>query len=51
MQGFKGLESDVVVLVGIDLRCMRHPANLYVGASRARAALYVLALADTGLAA
>lgn len=31
---FKGLESDVVVLVGIDLRCMRHPANLYVGASR-----------------
>ena len=51
VQGFKGLESDVVVLVGIDLRCMRHPANLYVGASRARAALYVLALADAGLAA
>ena len=51
VQGFKGLESDVVVLVGIDLRCLRHPANLYVGASRARAALYVLALADAGLAA
>lgn len=51
VQGFKGLESDVVVLAGIDQRCMRHPANLYVGASRARAALYVLALADAGLAA
>lgn len=50
VQGFKGLESDVVILVGIDQSCMRHPANLYVGASRARAALYVLALTDAGLA-
>lgn len=49
IQSFKGLEADVVVLVGIDERCMRRPANLYVGASRARAALYVLALADAGL--
>ena len=49
VQGFKGLEADVVVLVGIDARSMRHPATLYVGASRARAALYVLAQADAGL--
>ena len=40
-----------VVLVGIDARSMRHPATPYVGASRARAALYVLALADAGLGA
>ncbi|MBP6559669.1 MAG: ATP-binding domain-containing protein [Burkholderiaceae bacterium] len=46
-----GLEADVVVIVGIDSRCQRHPATLYVGASRARAALYVLALADAGLGA
>ena len=51
IQSFKGLEADVVVLVGIDGRSMRRPANLYVGASRARAALYVLALADAGLTA
>ena len=51
IQGFKGLEADVVVIVGIDSRCQRHPATLYVGASRARAALYVLALADAGLGA
>ena len=44
-----GLEADVVVIVGIDSRCQRHPATLYVGASRARAALYVLALVDAGL--
>lgn len=49
IQSFKGLEADVVVLVGIDQRSMSRPANLYVGASRARAALYVLALADSGL--
>ena len=49
VQAFKGLEADVVVLVGIDARSMRHPATLYVGASRARAALYVLAQADAGL--
>ena len=49
IQGFKGLEADVVVIVGIDSRCQRHPATLYVGASRARAALYVLALVDAGL--
>lgn len=50
IQGFKGLAVDVVILVGIDSRCMQHPATLYVGASRARAALFVLALAlaETG---
>lgn len=49
IQGFKGLEADVVILAGIDSHCMRHPANLYVGASRARAALYILTLAGTEL--
>ena len=49
IQGFKGLEADVVILVGIDERCVRHPATLYVGASRARAALYVLELKSAGL--
>ena len=41
----------IASIVGIDSRCQRHPATLYVGASRARAALYVLALADAGLGA
>ena len=49
IQGFKGLEADVVILVGLDERCIRHPATLYVGASRARAVLFVLALASAGL--
>lgn len=44
VQGFKGLESDVVILVGLDERVTRHPETLYVGASRARASLFVLAL-------
>ncbi len=49
IQGFKGLESDVVILVGIDAHSLHHPSILYVGASRARAALFVLALKDAGL--
>lgn len=36
IQGCKGLEADVVVLVGFDERCAKYPATLYVGASRAR---------------
>lgn len=43
IQGFKGLESDVAILFGIDggTHACR-PANLYVGATRARLMLYVL---------
>ena len=44
VQGFKGMEADVVILVGLDPHALTHPEVLYVGASRARAALYVLAL-------
>ena len=43
IQSFKGLEADVVVLCGIDggeHACT--PANLYVGATRARSMLYVI---------
>ena len=49
IQGFKGLESDVVILAGIDSRCLRYPATLYVGASRARALLVLLTLDDVDL--
>ncbi len=49
IQGFKGLEADVVILVGIDKQAVSHPDWLYVGASRAKAALYVLALECSGL--
>jgi superfamily I DNA/RNA helicase len=43
IQAFKGLEADVVILCGVDgkLRACK-PANLYVGASRARSLLYLL---------
>ena len=43
IQAFKGLEADVVILCGVDgkLRACK-PANLYVGASRARSMLYLL---------
>jgi hypothetical protein len=50
VQGFKGLEADVVILVGLDAKSAQRPEALYVGASRARAALYVLALEAAGLA-
>lgn len=50
VQGFKGLEADVVVLVGLDAKSTLRPEALYVGASRARAALFVLALEGMGIA-
>jgi len=45
IQGFKGLEADVVILAGLDKQACAHPVWLYVGASRARVALYALFLA------
>ncbi len=42
IQGFKGLEADIVILVGIDGAAMKRPEWLYVGASRAKAGLYIL---------
>ena len=51
IQGFKGLESDVVILEGINSCCLRHSATLYVGASRARALLVLLVLDDVVLPA
>lgn len=42
IQGFKGLESDVVILVGIDKTAFNRTELLYVGATRAKAALYLL---------
>lgn len=44
IHGFKGLEADVVILVGLDQKIKHHPEWLYVGATRARAGLFVLAL-------
>ena len=47
IQSFKGLEADVVILIGIDGNehaCS--PANLYVGATRARTMLYVILQQD-----
>lgn len=42
--GFKGLEADVVILVGLTPQVLNNHELLYVGASRACAALYVLSL-------
>jgi hypothetical protein len=43
IQSFKGLEADVVILCGIDGHLPAcSPANLYVGATRARSMLYVM---------
>lgn len=43
IQSFKGLEADVVILCGIDgHQPACKPANLYVGATRARSLLYVI---------
>ena len=47
IQGFKGLEADVVILVGLDNQAISHPEWLYVGASRAKVALYALFLEST----
>lgn len=46
IQGFKGLEADVVILAGIDAKAATHRDWLYIGASRARAMLYILATED-----
>ncbi|MBI5102006.1 MAG: NERD domain-containing protein [Nitrospirae bacterium] len=43
IQSFKGLEADVVILCAIDGHLPAcKPANLYVGATRARSLLYVI---------
>lgn len=44
IQGFKGLEADVVILAGLDEKAHSHPEWLYVGASRARVSLFVFTL-------
>ncbi len=44
IQGFKGLEADIIILVGIDHQASVHPEWLYVGCSRARMLLYVFKL-------
>ena len=47
ISGFKGLESDVVILLDIDPEDVRCSVNArYVGASRARSYLYVFTLGD-----
>ena len=45
IHGFKGLEADVVILAGLTRHAMEQRELLYVGASRAKAALYILTLA------
>lgn len=47
IQGFKGLEADVVILVGLNAKAAQHPTWFYVGATRAKAALYLLALKES----
>lgn len=50
IQAFKGLEADVVILCGIDGHMPAcKPANLYVGATRARSLLYVIHHKDFNL--
>jgi hypothetical protein len=44
IHGFKGLEADVIILVGIDKKTTENNELLYVGASRARCALHILSL-------
>jgi hypothetical protein len=46
IQGFKGLESDVVILAGITRNANKNKQLLYVGATRARSLLYVLGLSN-----
>lgn len=47
IQAFKGLEADVVILCGIDGHLPAcSPANLYVGATRARVLLQVISQRD-----
>ena len=49
IHGFKGLEADVVILTGLTAQTLTHRELLYVGASRARAALYIQTLAELPL--
>lgn len=49
IHGFKGLEADVVILTGLTSQTFTHRELLYVGASRARAALYIQTLAELPL--
>lgn len=50
IQSFKGLEADVVILCGVDGKMPAcKPANLYVGASRARSMLYLLQHRDVAV--
>jgi hypothetical protein len=44
IQSFKGLESDVVILVGLTKHSLTQDELLYVATSRAKAALYVFSL-------
>jgi hypothetical protein len=46
LQGFKGLESDVVILIGIDEHAATQRRWLYVGATRARMMLFVVRASD-----
>lgn len=42
IQSFKGLESDVVILLGIDDNMKKKNEILYVGCSRAKSLLYII---------
>jgi ATP-dependent exoDNAse (exonuclease V) beta subunit len=44
IHGFKGLEADVVIVAGLTPQAQQHPEWLYVGATRAKASLFVLQL-------
>ena len=44
IQGFKGLESDVVILAGITSNAAKNKQILYVGTTRARSLLYLFGL-------
>lgn len=46
IQSFKGLESDIVILVGITKQSAINKELLYVGASRAKVGLYILSLVE-----
>ena len=46
IQSFKGLESDIVILVGITKQSANNKELLYVGASRAKVGLYILSLVE-----
>ena len=41
IRSFKGLEADVVFLIGLKVSKACTPADVYVGASRAKFLLYV----------